>query len=418
MKEKLLIVSLNIPYPLVHGGAIAQYYFLKNLTKQFDIFFCSFITSERGKEQMEGLQQLLPAMKVISIFQRTDKEQTSGWYRLLRRTFLAGKRMLRQKGIKETDNSREEDGLSHFGMLLNVFPAYFIHALNELIRKESIKIIQLEFYDTLSLLKAIPAGCKKVFVHHEICTRRLELAYANSKYPAAYKNYVVESVRGVENSFLSAADCVIVFNEEDKNYLKGVNPTIRVSPFGIPDDLIAREAPDQEYDHLLFMGGQSHLPNVEGLRWLLEKAIEPGRGNFDIPLHIIGNWDEAFRKQFEGNVNIQFLGQVERVDAYLGKAVMVAPIFSGSGLRTKILYALANQVPVISTTFAAEGLFSRDKADHVCLLDDGDDFVKKIKSLFANQPLLTNMAKLGKQFYEENFSAEQLITKRVEVLKE
>ena len=56
-KEKLLIVSCKIPYPLNQGGAIAQFFFLEQLATIYDISFCTIINVPFQKTSLESLSR-------------------------------------------------------------------------------------------------------------------------------------------------------------------------------------------------------------------------------------------------------------------------------------------------------------------------------------------------------------------------
>jgi glycosyltransferase involved in cell wall biosynthesis len=57
---------------------------------------------------------------------------------------------------------------------------------------------------------------------------------------------------------------------------------------------------------------------------------------------------------------------------------MIVPVRIGGGIRTKILYAMAQGVPVISTTIGCEGIEVKDK-ESILIANDATSFASAIK---------------------------------------
>jgi polysaccharide biosynthesis protein PslH len=68
----------------------------------------------------------------------------------------------------------------------------------------------------------------------------------------------------------------------------------------------------------------------------------------------------------------------------------VAPIFSGSGTRLKILEAMAAGIPIVATEKAAEGLSLKHGEDILFARNSGD-FVRCISDLFSNSILAARL---------------------------
>jgi glycosyltransferase involved in cell wall biosynthesis len=75
-------------------------------------------------------------------------------------------------------------------------------------------------------------------------------------------------------------------------------------------------------------------------------------------------------------------------------AMGLAPVFSGSGTRIKILEYAAAGIPVVATTKAAEGLPLRDR-EHLRLADTEAAFTSAILDLYRDRPAAEAMAARG-----------------------
>lgn len=113
---------------------------------------------------------------------------------------------------------------------------------------------------------------------------------------------------------------------------------------------------------LFFMGKLDYAPNTEGVAFIRERLMpelerrEPGR----FICLICG----GPRPATPDSHLIQYLGRVPAVDPWLRLAdICLAPVFSGSGTRLKILEYLAYAKPVVATHKAAEGVTLRDNVE-------------------------------------------------------
>ena len=96
---------------------------------------------------------------------------------------------------------------------------------------------------------------------------------------------------------------------------------------------------------------------------------------------------------------------------------MVAPLLTGSGIRIKILEAMALGRPVVTTPVGIEGIPAQNNRE-VLLADNPELFKDQILSLLSgNQPALGLVAG-GKKLIRENFDTFGLSTRLSRFFKE
>src|SRR5260370_12558471 len=89
--------------------------------------------------------------------------------------------------------------------------------------------------------------------------------------------------------------------------------------------------------------------------------------------------------QRHGKNNVAVAGWVDDVRPYLQRAsVVVAPVFEGPGMRTKVLAAWAMAKAVVGTPLAFEGLTGKD-GEYLFLAADIDSFARRILQLLHDQ---------------------------------
>lgn len=132
------------------------------------------------------------------------------------------------------------------------------------------------------------------------------------------------------------------------------------------------------------------------------------------PLFIIVGWPIKLNHITVIIYKINFTGFVSDLTSYYDSSIMIVPVWGGSGLRTKILQAMVNKIPIASTRFAAEGLFGEKQSNHFVFFDKPDEFRECLK---IKDMELANIARLGYDYYMNFFSPKTLINKRLNVYK-
>lgn len=161
---------------------------------------------------------------------------------------------------------------------------------------------------------------------------------------------------------------------------------------------------------LLFVGWLAHMPNVLGLDHFLE-FIWPKVSKLypDTIFNIVGKQlPKAFHDKWEKIKNVNLLGFVDSlINIYEQSAVVICPIYQGSGSNIKVLEALAYNRPCIISEFALRGFehILLDKEDLLVCKND-DDFISNISFAFENSEKMKQMAHNGYMKVKDNFSDE------------
>ncbi|MFV8368171.1 glycosyltransferase [Flavobacterium sp. LB2R40] len=412
-KKNILIISYKIPYPLVQGGAIAQFFFLKELTLLYDVTLCTMVWDESHKNNLKELQKRIPDLKII--YHEQIKESTFKLTLLafIIKTLARIDAKLKYLGTKKAEDDTVNSIINKIETQFGYTNEGFVLFLDQIFEKEKFDLIQIEFFETLSLLPFLPKLSKKIVVHHEIRSKRNSLLHTPN---SIYKNYLVEATKIIEIALLDVADKIIVFNHKDKEYLKELDSKVFVSPFGIPDELIEKKTASILFNKFIFIGGENHYPNKEALEWFLDVIYNPNSSKIPWPIYIIGSWSKSTIEKYKNTKNIVFTGFLPDLNAMYENSVMVTPILSGSGIRTKILQSFANKIPVMSTKFASEGLFEDiDTPNHLIHFESEIDFLLEFDKMENDMNYLTSIAKNGFQYFSDFFNSDYLIQKRVNI---
>lgn len=161
--------------------------------------------------------------------------------------------------------------------------------------------------------------------------------------------------------------------------------TGRTNVVAVPPLIQCSEAtvrtPDPEAPSYLFVGAMNVAHNDMAMRSFLAqgaRALIAARPN--ARLDIIGRGVSA---ELEGAAapfgsSVRFHGYVEDISPFMQHATcVVAPLVFGSGVKIKVVEALANSVPVVATSYGAEGIIrGTTSAEGLIVRDDIADFVQ------------------------------------------
>ncbi len=167
---------------------------------------------------------------------------------------------------------------------------------------------------------------------------------------------------------------------------------------------------------LFHIGAMDWLPNLEGVENFLNNIFPIIIQKYpSIHLHLAGkSMPRDFTKYKSDHVTIH--GQVEDAVEFISQYdVLIVPILSGSGIRIKILEAMAEGKPVISTSAGIEGIKARPGKDYL-LANDPSEWIIALE--FLNQPsqyeLIANNAL---SYIRENYSESSLLQKLKSFIK-
>lgn len=257
--------------------------------------------------------------------------------------------------------------------------AYFLISR---IRKEQPELIWLDsslFGILIPLIRFLSRRSKIICYFHNIETPIIK------HYAKRQPSYWISYLATAANEYLSikGSDLLIAIQQTDEAILKRRNSSALTCciPVSIKDgfrNIQVQLAPRHvDIPYALFVGSD-FPPNVEALAYLNFK-IAPRLNNKRIIA--IGNGIDKYAHQFK---NLDVRGRVDDIaDFYTQAQIVVAPIFSGGGMKVKIAEALMFNKMVLASNFAAVGY--EDVPNSVLIkTDDDETFLNTIQNCDSN----------------------------------
>jgi len=88
-------------------------------------------------------------------------------------------------------------------------------------------------------------------------------------------------------------------------------------------------------------------------------------------------------------------------------SILIVPLFSGSGIRVKIIEGMAMGKAIITTSIGAEGI-PIENNKHAIIADTINEFVEAINFLINNPDMTHQIGNNARDLVKEHFSLEKL----------
>jgi len=214
------------------------------------------------------------------------------------------------------------------------------------------------------------------------------------------------------------SDAVIVVTKEEKESLREVGIK---NIFIVPNivELYPRISKDRNKE-VLFIGGFLHPPNVDGLIWFAENIWKKVyEYHPDARLTVIGSNPTNEIHALANEKGVEVLGFVQDTLPYLDRAmVSIAPLRYGGGMKGKVNEALAHGVPVVATSFGAQGL-DVISGKHLIVADEPEVFGDSLIYLLDNPEQAQAIGVAGQQeiaIHYTPMAVESLLTAMIQSL--
>ena len=159
---------------------------------------------------------------------------------------------------------------------------------------------------------------------------------------------------------------------------------------------------------VLFVGGFSHPPNADALKYFLDNMWDEIYAQIKAPFYIVGSnaTDEikALHNEAKGIIFKGFVSEEELKELYEKVRLVVVPLRYGAGVKGKVIEALYYNDPVITTGVGAEGI--DNSYNQMLVADEPGDFVNKCVTLYNDKEALKNMSKAADDYVKNKHSIE------------
>ncbi|MNV37461.1 Glycosyl transferases group 1 [compost metagenome] len=220
-----------------------------------------------------------------------------------------------------------------------------------------------------------------------------------------YLRKLEKTLRKEEVEILNKATALWAISEEDKAWMLQNTLQKNICLLPVSVDLSPEIRVDYSKKSFFHLGSMDWKPNQEAVQFLARKIWSDSR-IAPLKLFIAGSKSEHFK--FYNTDSIEVLGWVNNSNEFMSQAgTLVTPILSGSGIRIKLLEAMALGIPCITTKLGAAGI-DYEKAG-IQIADSEDSFIQTILKFHENAGLRQEVGEKSRDYISKVHSFENCI---------
>ena len=280
-------------------------------------------------------------------------------------------------------------------------------ALTKILKEETFDIIQFEslfLTPYIGLIKRYSTARLVLRAHnveHLIWFRLAE--ETTLRLNRWYLQHLAKTLLSYELSVMNTLDGIAAITNDDAERFKGLGCTklIGTIPFGISCPEVSPPKNAFPPNTIFHIGSMNWLPNQDGIRWFLKECWPLVHQKFpEIRLVLAGREMPRWMLQTDMS-GVVIRGEVPDAAQFMCEnGIMIVPLFSGSGVRVKIIEAMALGKTVITTSIGAEGIMCQHQKN-ILLADTPADFVNAIISCFTEPAMAEQIGVNARQYIRE-----------------
>jgi polysaccharide biosynthesis protein PslH len=404
---KILQVCNKPPYPPHDGGSLAMYNLASALCRQGHAITVLAMETSKHKLTAEQKSDASKNMRFKTVCVDTDTHLNN---------FLKNLIFSRLPYNAQRFISKE-----------------FEDTLIRILETETYDVIQLEGPYLTPYIQVIRDHSKALIalrahnIEHEIWYRIAKVC--SNPLKKLYFSILAKRIRAFELSAINRYDVLVPITQRDLEVFirMGNHRPALVCQAGMDIGPLAEEPGNAGIDtsdasepllSLFFLGSLDWIPNQEGLLWFIRQVLPVAKRNYpQLTLHVAGrNAPDSLVKKLS-SPGVLYHGQIEDSQRFINMHdIMVVPCFSGSGMRLKIVEAMALGKPVITTPIGAEGI-AVENGKNILIAEDANNFCRHIENLVQHRELCSSIGQEAREFVACNLNNNTLAINLAEFYK-
>ncbi|MBN1458653.1 MAG: glycosyltransferase [Armatimonadetes bacterium] len=394
---RVLFVSPFLPYPPVAGGHRQIWSWLTRLSQDHEVAFAGFYEREPEAENAAAIAERCVDTRVR--LRRPSAHAYSSWAQIPR-------------WVSEFYSTELAHDIADMTHSFRPEVVQFLHTNMGQYRRH-VALIPGEDEAPAVVMTALDLAC----VAHRrriAATRGCERLRARSEWLRMLRH---------EANLFARADHVIAVSETDAALIRQMARHRRVTPVppGVDREQLASRRRAPEPGRVLYVGHMEHLPNLDGLLFMYKEVWPFVRHQYPSAKLIIagggtqqelGRVDPSTLARMERDASVEIAGYLPDLGAEMDRAAaMAAPMRLGSGVRNKVIEAMAAGLPVVTTRIGAEGL-AVEHGRELLLADEQEAFAGELVRLFRDGRLRERLSAAGRELVARDHDNDR-VTKRL-----
>lgn len=389
---RVLLLTQVLPYPPDSGPKVKTWNVLKCLARNHQVTLVSFVRGDQS-EEVARIKSVCQAVHTVPI--------ERGW---------------------------AHDAVALGRSLMGAGPWVILRDDRAAMRRLVERVAQSQVFDlvhadqvNMAQYALLAEGARRLLDAHNALWLLYARLAATTRNPALRWLFRRDArlLQRYEGEMCRRFDSVLTVTDIDRHALlqavestghgrNGTDP--RVIPIAVDTEELRFRRRSRTANHILHIGTMFWPPNVNGIRWFVESVLPLVRMERpDVEFDVLGANPPAEMLAWNSNGRgVRVAGYVDDPSPYLGSAgVFVVPLLAGGGMRIKILTAMAQGLPVVTTTVGCEGI-DVVPGRHLLVADTPQEFAAATLRLLAQPQLAEELGLNGRKLVEQCYSLPQL----------
>jgi glycosyltransferase involved in cell wall biosynthesis len=214
-----------------------------------------------------------------------------------------------------------------------------------------------------------------------------------------------------EFNMYRSADRIFVLTPQDRFTMQYYAQDLAVSvvPSGVDVQYLQAHPPVPKEPIVLLSGFMDDPANEDSVEWFYHHVWpQLSKRHPEVKFYIVGaGVRPPIRRLARKDPRIIVTGEVKDIRPYRNRArVFVSPVRLGSGMRLKVLEAMASGLPVVSTSLGVAGIDAQTGVN--CLVADTPElFTRSVEWLLTDRGLSARMARNARELVERKYTLEE-----------
>lgn len=379
---RVLLLTQVLPYPPDSGPKVKTYHVLKYLAEKHQVTLVSFVRDTDKPEYIQHLETLCERVITVPIKRAP-----------LRDLLFLGKSLLTNQPWMMLRDERPE----------------MRAALEQLAATTQFDVVHADQLNMGQYALPFTKSRKVLDLHNALWVLYQRMASTLPLHnPMKYLlSRDWRLLKAYEGKMCRDFDAVTAVSDEDKQSLieAGAPTNIQVIPIAIDTDKQAFIQRTPKKPHIVHVGTMYWPANIDGIRWFLDHIYPLIKQQVpDVHCTLIGaRPPQDIKDREQTDPSLKVTGYVDDPVPYLqDSSMMIVPLRAGGGMRVKILNALAQGLPMVSTTVGCEGIDVKDNYD-ILVADTPEAFARQSARLLTDAGLNEQLTRQGRQTAEEKY---------------
>jgi len=379
---KILLLTQVLPYPPDSGPKVKTWNVIKYLAQAgHEITLASFV---RG-DQSPDVQRLQPYCRAVHTVPMDRGMAQDGWAML--RSGLSGQPWMMVRDDRAAMRRR----------------------VDQLAAATRFDIAHADQLNMAQYAARVPGARKVLDAHNALWLLYRRLAETMTPGPRKWllgRDW--RRLKAYEGRVCREFDAVTAVSDEDKTALEeamGRASDIIVIPIAVDTDEEMPPARPPNADRILHIGTMYWPPNIDGVLWFVREVFPRIRARRpEVIFDVVGaRPPQELVALGGGESGVNVTGYVADPTPYVeNAAVMIVPLRAGGGMRVKILNALSQALPIVSTTIGCEGI-AVEAGRHLLIADTPDAFAQATLRLLSDRHLADTLGRNGRHLIQTTY---------------